>query len=520
MRKKGLRLKKLPIVKHFGTGLLLGAVSGAITGIVITLYKFCAKKIIHLSEEGYGFLRENPLWLIPVAIGLLGVAWLFSFIYHRVTNLRGGGIPTAIGLLRGWLPFRWVRNVVGIFGLSLTTFLIGVPLGNEGPSVQLGTALGKGCSALWGRRGEAWSRYSMTGGACAGFSTATGAPVSGILFAVEEAHHRVSPLILLVATAAVSAARLVSDLLAPVLGVSSNLFPNLELQPMLGFNCWIPLVLGGIFGLFAVVFLSFYRYMTDLLNHKLAKVADVYKIYVVMLLTVGMGLISFSYVSTGHELVLALFDGETVWMLLLLLLVRSVLTMGANGTNITGGIFLPILAIGATLSALFGKCIIALGVDAALYPTILVLGITACIAGMMKMPLTAVAFAVEALSGHQIMLPVLLVTAVSYGVAELFGAVSINDRVLDNRMEQVRKGRKRTTAEATVVVQPDSFAEGKEIRDILWPDGLFVLAVDKSRAMGEKTLHNGDRLHVRYSTFHEERLHTELTAIVGVQQPE
>ena len=119
-------MKKLPIIKHFGTGLLLGATVGAITGIVITLYKFCAKKIIHLSEEGYAFLRENPLWLIPVVVGLLGVAWVFSLIYRHVTNLRGGGIPTAIGLLRGWLPFRWVRNVVGIFGLSLTTFLIGV----------------------------------------------------------------------------------------------------------------------------------------------------------------------------------------------------------------------------------------------------------------------------------------------------------------------------------------------------------------------------------------------------------
>ena len=118
------------------------------------------------------------------------------------------------------------------------------------------------------------------------------------------------------------------------------------------------------------------------------------------------------------------------------------------------------------------------------------------------------------------MLPILLVTAVSYGVAELFGAVSINDRVLDSRMEQVRKGRKRTTAETTVTVQPDSFAEGKEIRDILWPDGLFVLAVDKSRALGGKTLHAGDRLQVRYSTFHEERLHQDLAAIVGAQQEE
>ena len=512
-------MKKLSVVKHFGVGLLLGALAGALTGLVITLYKFCAKHVIHLSEQGYAYLRSHPLWLIPAVIALVGLALLLAHVYRHTTNLRGGGIPTAIGILRGWLPFRWLHNALGIFTLSLTTFLVGVPLGNEGPSVQLGTAMGKGCSQLLGKRGEAWSRYGMTGGACAAFSTATGAPISGILFAVEDTHHRVSPLILLVATAAVAASRLVSDLLSPLLGVSSALFPALQLPALETKDCWIPLVLGAIFGLFAVAFLSFYRAMSDLLNNKLAKVADWCKILVILLCTLGMGLLSFSYVSTGHDLVLALFDSEAIWVLLLLLVARTVLTVGANVTNLTGGIFLPILAIGATLSVLFAEGVQALfGLSEAYFPVILVLGITACIAGMMKMPLTAVVFAIEALSGHTIILPILLVTAVAYGVAELFGAVSINDRVLEHRMEQVHHGRTRTSAEITVVVQAGSFAEGKEIRDILWPEGLFVLSVDKSRALGGKTLHNGDRLHVRYSTFHEKRLRRELTAIVGEQE--
>ena len=59
---------------------------------------------------------------------------------------------------------------------------------------------------------------------------------------------------------------------------------------------------------------------------------------------------------------------------------------------------------------------------------------------------------------------------------------------------------------------------GKEIRDIFWPDGLFVLSVDKKRALGGKTLHEGDRLHVRYATFDEKRLKKELNAIVGAQE--
>ena len=50
-------MKKLKVVKHIGTGLLLGGIAGGVTGAVITLYKFCAKHIIHLSERQYHFLR-------------------------------------------------------------------------------------------------------------------------------------------------------------------------------------------------------------------------------------------------------------------------------------------------------------------------------------------------------------------------------------------------------------------------------------------------------------------------------
>ena len=512
-------MKRIPFLRHVGVGLLLGGMAGAVTGAVITLYKFLAHHIIHLSEQGYHHLRDHPLWLIPAAAALFGLAWLLTATYRKTTNLRGGGIPTAIGVLQGRIPFVWLRNAIGILTLSLTSFLVGVPLGNEGPSVQLGTALGKGTTSLLGKRGKPWHRYGMTGGACAGFATATGAPLSGILFAVEEAHHKVSPLLLLVATAAVGCARLVSDLLAPVLGVSSTLFPALQLPALTAADTWIPLAVGVVMGLFAVLFLTYYRGATYFLNQKLARVPEQYKIFAVLLATLGVGVLSYSYISTGHELILSLLDGKSVLTALVaLLLVRTILTVGANVTGITGGIFLPILAIGALLSGVCASLFESLfGLDATYYPVVLVLGITACIAGMMKMPLTAVAFAVEALSGYNLILPILLVTAVSYGITELFGAVSINDRVLDNRLEQVRRGREVVTEETTVTVMPGAFAEEKEIRDIFWPAGLFVLSVDKKRALGGHTLHHGNQLRIRYATYQKARLWEELTAIVGEQ---
>ena len=202
-------------------------------------------------------------------------------------------------------------------------------------------------------------------------------------------------------------------------------------------------------------------------------------------------------------------------------MVRTTLTVGANVASLTGGIFLPLLAIGALLSGTCATlCETVFGLDASYYPAILVLGITACIAGMMKMPLTAIAFAVEALSGSTMILPILLVTAVSYGITELFGAVSINDRVLDSRIHRARVGRQSITRETTVTIQPGAFAIDKEIRDIFWPAGLFVLSVAHRRALGGHTLHEGDELYIRYVTYHEPRLWDELTAIVGKQPNE
>lgn len=64
----------------------------------------------------------------------------------------------------------------------------------------------------------------MTAGACAGFAAATGAPVSGILFAIEEAHHKISPLLVTVSFVAVSVCTVTVKLLTPLLGVSPSLF--------------------------------------------------------------------------------------------------------------------------------------------------------------------------------------------------------------------------------------------------------------------------------------------------------
>ena len=499
-------------------------VTGALTAITITLYKVCAKYVIGFSQACYGYLRTHLYFIPVILIVLVGISFLFSFLYKKIPNLKGGGIPTTIGILRGIITFKWLRNLLGVFITSLTTFLIGVPLGNEGPSVQMGTAIGRG-SIYFAKKHRAWDRYTMTGGACAGFAVATGAPVSGILFAIEEAHERISPMIVIVSSISVMVAYLISGVLAPVFNVSVLLFPKFEIATLSIAQVWIPLVVGVFSGLFAVIFLKYYKILFSFFDKKLKKIPHSIKIFAVLSLTLIAGLFSFSFISTGHGLIENLFSKNiAIYMLVLLLLVRSTLTLIANSNSITGGIFLPILAIGATFSTILAKGALALGLGE-YYTAILAFGITACIAGIMKMPITAIVFVIETLSLYDNIIFVIIVSALSYAITEIFGVKSINEKVLDNRVKEFNQGKSVKVIDTFVTVQKNSFAIGKQIRDIFWPANLFVLSIKRNENSGaevdehgKKSIKEGDILHVRYSTYDENQTRAELKAIVGEQE--
>lgn len=503
-----------------------GVLTGVLTSLIVNLYKVCAKYIISFSEKGYHYVGER-LYLIPlIVLGFAVPAFLFAYIYKKIPNLRGGGIPTSIGILRGIIPFKWLRNLIGIFLLSLASFIIGVPLGNEGPSVQMGTSIGRGSVFCFGKKHRAWDRYSMTGGACAGFSVATGAPISGIVFAVEEAHQRISPMILIVASTSVMAASVTTEIISPVLGVSKSLFPNFELPVLTVGDIWIPILVGLVIGLFAVAFLKYYRLIFKIFNRKLKKIPHGYKILFVFTLTLALGLCSYSFISTGHELIIDLFENKTAWwMLLILLLARATLTLCANSNRITGGIFLPILAVGTLVSSLIGKAvegILPLGGE--YYEIILLLGITACISGIMKMPLTAIVFAAEALSCYNNILHVIVVAGVAYVITEIFSVESINDRVLDNLIDEINDGKEPSVIDRYVTVKEGAFAVGKQVRDVFWPAGVFILSQNHKNPYKEdddhtaKAIHAEDVLHVRCTTFNAERTEEELAAIIGAEE--
>ena len=281
--------QKFKIYKNYFVNLIFpafifGSITGIITSVVVTLFKLLTKYIIQFSNSAFALMKEK-IYLIPIALLLaLGVSYVIALILKKEPSVRGGGIPHSISVLRGITGFNWLRALIGSFVLPMISFLFGVPLGTEGPSVLIGTAIGKGSTSLLAKKHMAWNKYSMTAGASSGFSVATGSPISGIIFAVEEIHGRISPMILMVATVSVAFSRITSELLSKItfLNIEIELFPNApQVQALELKDIWIPILIAMVVGILSVLFLCYYRLIYNLFNKVLVKIPHFVRIFII-----------------------------------------------------------------------------------------------------------------------------------------------------------------------------------------------------------------------------------------------
>lgn len=518
-----MKNKRSTYIKNILTPcLLFSFITGMITGGLIFLFKIAASAVISLSESIYAFVRTHPVYLPLLILGAAAIALLSALILRNSPNCRGGGIPTSIALLRGLIPFHWLKSVFLLFASAMLTYLGGVPLGNEGPSVQMGTAVGRGTVRIFARNNQAWDRYIMTGGACAGFGAATGAPLSGIFFAFEEAHRRFSPMIFMTAAVAVIAGNSTMELLCELSGISSSLF-GFSINTVLPLKyVWATLIVGLVCALFAAVFTKFYRVSFKFFKRKLTKIPFALKLVAVFVSVSLIGFAGAEFLGSGHSLVDMMLEGHGVWyMLLIYICVRAILLIVANNAGVTGGLFVPSLAFGAMIGALCGKAMIALGMLPDEYYIIMVVtGMAAFLSASSRTPITAIVFSVEALSGLSNILPIAAGVTFAFLIIETIGISAFTETVIETKVEDTHDGKTATVIDTHLTVRPSSFIVGKEIRDILWPPTCVVLSVQKAPLASDEHsvgISADDILHVHYQTYDNTETIGLLEAIVGKQ---
>ena len=344
-------------------------------------------------------------------------------------SAAGGGIPQVKAALAKYpivlnLRTALVKTVATIFIVGA-----GFTLGRRGPTVHIGAALGAQVSR-WIPNSPTNRRQMIAAGAAAGLAAGFNTPIAGVLFVVEELMRDISGLTLETAIAASFTGAVVSrilgstDLNVPLAVLDSSrrgsfAVPEIPFYILLGVLAGI---LGGVFN------------RSIISGMKLSR-----SLPLPIPLRIGFaGLISGCIVSwlppffqdnAGlRELLIA---GQFTWQTTALVFIAQFcLTILAYSAGAPGGLFAPALVLGSALGYLVGIAEVALIHSESPY-TFALAGMGAFFTAVVRVPVTAIVIIFEMTADFNLVLPLMITTAVAYIVAESFSQGSLYEHLLE-----------------------------------------------------------------------------------------
>lgn len=476
-----------------------GILIGILTGLLIVLYRFTLEKAGILLNYIYKNISSNLLLVLPWILVLIIVGYIVGLMVKREPMISGSGIPQVEGVLLRELDMTWWKVILGKFLGGVLSIGSGLSLGREGPSVQLGAAIGQGFSKIF-KRIKIEEKYLITSGASAGLAAAFNAPLAGAMFALEEVHKNFSPLILLSAlSSALSSDFIASEFfgLKPVFD-----FKNLKSMP-LKFYFYI-IVLGIILGLLGVAFNKFLL-KTQSLYARQRLVKKEFQIAIPLLISIILGLLLPQVLGGGHELISSLITGNFSLIILVVILISKFLfTMISFGSGAPGGIFLPLLTVGALIGNIYGLALVRFAHFDSIYVTeFIILAMAGYFTAVVRSPFTGIILITEMTGSFNHLLSLAVVSIVAYIVADILASKPVYEALLEkflkNRGEQpIDIGNKKTKAILEFPVCMGSSLDCKQIKEIKWPPSCLLVAVkrgeDEIIPKGDTTILPGDYL--------------------------
>jgi chloride channel protein, CIC family len=405
--------------------LVLALVIGALTGAAVVAFILLTERMgLRLYPVGGAPWRRL---LFPVA-GSLGIGYL---LYRYFPNARGSGVPQTKAALYAREGRITIRTVFGKFFCTSATLASGIPLGREGPSVQVGAGIASVLGRFLGLRPEK-VKALVPVGAAAAIAAAFNTPLAAVVFALEE---------------------IVGDLHAPVLGSvvlasatswgvlrlflgNSPLFKVPQYQLVHPAEFAIYAVLGVLGGLVSVAFTKMLlgmreRFLRLPANtfwfHPLAGglLVGVVGWFVPQVMGVGYGYV-------GHAL-----NGNMALRLMALLVILKLVTVTTSyASGNAGGIFGPALFIGAMLGGSLGtvahRLFPAYTASSGAYALV---GMGAAFAGIVRAPMTSVLMIFEMTQDYAVIVPLMISNLVSLFISSrlqpepIYEALAIQDGI-------------------------------------------------------------------------------------------
>ncbi|WP_027628037.1 H(+)/Cl(-) exchange transporter ClcA [Ruminiclostridium cellobioparum] len=468
-----------------------GIAVGILAGLLVVLYRFALERAMVLLQGIYGTLSVRPQF-IPVWLGVLLIIGVILGKLTKYEPMAGGsGIPQVEGVLLRKLKMNWWKVIVVKFFGGILAIGSGLSLGREGPSVQLGAAAGQGLGKML-KRVKLEEKYLITSGASAGLAAAFNAPLAGVMFALEEVHKNFSPLVLLSSLAAALSADYISSGffgLKPVFNLQS-----LSVLPLKSYLYIV--VLGALIGVLGVLFNKSIL-KTQLLYSKLNIIPKELWVIIPLVISVVLGFILPQVLGGGHDLIVGLLTGGEfpLAFLFVLLLVKFLFTMISYGSGAPGGIFLPLLSIGALIGGIYGLAMVNLfNMDSNYINSFIVLAMAGYFTAVVRAPITGIILITEMTGSFNHLLSLAIVSVTAYIVADLLGSKPIYESLLERILQKqgnndAAVGDKKHKSILEFAVCMGSMVDGKQVRDIKLPSHCLMVAVRRGE---REIIPNGD----------------------------
>lgn len=470
--RSGFRIRL--IVQGLAVGLVAGAASTGYRGLIALGESFASAALAGTLSIPF------PALLMTWAGGAL----VLGRIMEWEPMATGSGIPQVEGELLGKLSMNWRKVLAAKIAGGALAAALGMSLGRGAPSIQIGAAAGKGATAGL-KEGKAEKGLSLSGGAAAGFSAAFNAPLSGVIFVLEEIHKSFSPPLLLSAMMASLAADFLSKHffgLGPVFSV-----PVVRSLPLARYGHLF--LLGAFCGGGGAMFCRLILYSQSLFGK--IPLRPGYKLLIPVMVAFCAGPFLPEILGGGQRLVdFMTREGTALPTLLLLFGGKLVFSAMCLGSGAPGGIFLPMLALGASLGAIYGTAaILFFNTDAVFAANFLVLGMAGFCAATVRAPITAIVLITEMTGSFSHLLPVSLVVITSEAAAGLLRSQPVYYSLL---LRMLRKTRK-TDAAGKVLLDGaiclGAPLDGKLLKDAPIPEGCLFVSIDRA---GEEIIPKGD----------------------------
>ncbi|MBK9740998.1 MAG: ClC family H(+)/Cl(-) exchange transporter [Actinobacteria bacterium] len=403
---------------------LLAVIGGALAGLVGGLFRWALVRADLLRADLQQWAGDEPAvrWLVPVLCAAIAVG-LARLIVRWAPEASGSGVQRVEANMRGELDVAPLRILPAKFVGGVLAIGAGLALGREGPTVQMGATIGHE-TARRARLSQHDRRTLTAALAGAGLGVAFSAPLGGAMFVFEEVAHAFRTRLVIATLVGTTTALAVSGLIVgvgPVLPV-----PAVEAGP--AWHLLAYAALGVLLGAMGVL----YNRLVLLLLDAVAGIRRLPPEAVAAVVggLVGLlGLIAPRLVGGGEALNEELLVGSfSLGALAIILAVRWFLGPVSYSLGTPGGLFAPLLVVGAAAGSLAAQAANALVPGLALSPlAFAIVGMSTFFAAVVRAPITGVILIVEMTATTALVIPMLIAAATAVVAATLLRGPPVYD---------------------------------------------------------------------------------------------